>query len=191
VTSFLEPMTQPHRTVTQILRAIEAGDADAAGELFVVLYEELHSRAARLTRRQPKQRTLQATALLNEAYLRLVGHPPGSFADRDHFLACAAKAMRCILVDHSRRPRPTAGDETPLDAVVAAFEGHAFDIEKLELALRELETFDATMARAVDLRFFAGASEEETARISGLTLRTFQRRWRTTRAWLKVRCRGV
>lgn len=187
--SQLRMSTSP-RTVEQLLQAIESGDDTAKSQLFAVLYRELHSRAARLVERNAKQLTLQATALINEAYLRLVSRP-GAFVDRDHFLACAARAMRHILIDHARRPRPVVGDETPLDTVFAAFEEHAYDIEKLHVALNTLEQTRPEMVKMVELRFFGGASEEETARILGMSLRTMQREWRAARQVLKERCRDT
>lgn len=181
-------MNQDPPTVTALLRAIERGDESASSELFRLLYAELHERARQLAHRHPKQLTLQATALVHEAYLRLVVDPSREFNDRDHFLACASRAMRHVLIDHLRRSRGTREPGVLLDAVVAAFEEHAFDMEKLELALNELEETDPQMARAVELRFFGGASEEDTARILAIPKRSLQRRWKSTRAWLRRRC---
>lgn len=181
-------MQERATTVSRLLAAIEGGDAPSRGELFRLLYAELHDRARLLARRHPKQWTVQATALVHEAYLRLVGGPSRGFHDRDHFMACAAKAMRHVLVDHSRRARSSGGEDSFLEGVVAAYEENSFDLERLDLALAELETSDPVMARAVELRFFAGATEEETARQLGIPERTLQRRWRATREWLKRRC---
>jgi RNA polymerase sigma factor (TIGR02999 family) len=175
----------PH-SVRALLRALEEGDGEAGSELFKLLYAELHERARSLTHQRPKPVTLQATALVHEAYVRLVGEPGRGYRDRDHFLACASRAMKNVLVDHARRHRSGGGAEL-LDAVVAAFEERALDIEGLALALEELTRSDPEMAQAVELRFFGGASEEETARILGIPLRSLQRRWKGTRAWLRRR----
>lgn len=181
-------MADRSTTVTQLLMAIEGGDPAARGELFRLLYAELQERARHIARQHPKQWTVQATALVHEAYLRLAAGPQLGFKGRDHFLACAAKAMRHVLVDHARRSRSTALPDPFLHSVVAAFEEHSFDMEQLDLALAELEAADPIMARAVELRFFGGASETETARQLGIPERTLQRRWRATREWLKRRC---
>jgi RNA polymerase sigma factor (TIGR02999 family) len=182
-------MVETRRTVGELLQGLERGDSHAAGDLFAALYQELHQRAVQLTHKQPKQVTLQATALVNEAYVRLAAQPRETIPDRDRFLAYAATAMRNVLVDHARRRRMNSGAEFPLDAVAAAFEESAYDLERLQLAHKELETFDAVMARAVDLRFFAGVSEEEVARMLEIPLRSFQRKWTSTKAWLRKRCR--
>lgn len=179
--------TSPH-TITQLLRAIESGEEQARAELFTLLYHELHDRAARLAHKQPQGMTLQATALVHEVYLKLVGVDDPSFVDRNHFLACAAKAMRSVLVDHARRTHANRGLPTQLDTIVAAFEERAYDIEKLDLALTALGRMDPEMARAVELRFFGGLSEEDVARVVDVPLRTLQRRWKVTREWLRRRC---
>jgi RNA polymerase sigma-70 factor, ECF subfamily len=176
------------RTVTRLLRDVQQGNELARAELFKVLYAELHLRARHLARQHPKQITLQATALVHEAYLSLVQESDGSFANRDHFIACAARAMRNILIDHVRRRRSNTNEDLLLDALVAAFEERAFDMERLEAALKELQESNPEMAEAVELRFFGGASEEEAARILNIPYRTFQRRWRSALQWLKEKC---
>jgi RNA polymerase sigma-70 factor, ECF subfamily len=178
----------PDRTIAELLRALEQGDAAAPGALFAALYRELHDRAANLMRKQPKQLTLQATALINEVYLRLVGAKKDAIHDRDHFLAYAAKAMRHVLVDHARRRKAKLGEEVPLDSIAAAFEQNSYDLERLQQAQAELEIFDPLMAKAVDLRFFAGLAEAEVAQHLEMPLRTFQRRWQATRGWLRTKC---
>ena len=154
------------------------------------LYSELHAIAARWMRDQPRNHTLQATELVHEAYLRLHGRPELSALDRVGFLAHASTAMRCALVDHARsrarQKRQPHGDRVPLDSLLLSYEDRAVDLLALDEALRRLDTFDPDMASAVDLRFFGGLSAEETAELLGIPLRTFERRWRAVRAWLRA-----
>jgi RNA polymerase sigma factor (TIGR02999 family) len=177
------------RTETEkLLRDVEAG-TDGAGEaLFQLVHTELRRRAEALMRRQPRGHTLQATALVGEAYLRLFSGAPVHWNDHKHFLLAASRAMRHTLVDHARAKArlKRAGDriDSPLDDLVVEYEDRALDIEALQRALARLETMDPDMARAVELRFFCGSSVEETARILGMAERTFERRWQMTRAWL-------
>lgn len=178
------------RTVDQLLSAHERGDDHAAAELFQLLYDDLRARAAGLLRSHRKTPTLQATALVHEAYLRLLGGPDRDWSDRAKFLGFASMAMRHALVDHVRRrrrlKRDHGGEPLPLDGVVAEFEARAGDIEALDAALEKMRVFNPEMARAVELRFFGGANVDETARILGLSKRTFERRWEAARAWLKA-----
>jgi RNA polymerase sigma factor (TIGR02999 family) len=180
----------PFRSVDELLRAIGSGDESAKGELFGVLYEELHSRAARLARQNPKLLTLQATALINEAYLRLVDVSDASFVDRDHFLACAARAMRHLLINRARdRKRLKAGGEwvrvtlgDAAEAVLAVESAdQAFAIEE---ALAQMEASEPRAARVFELRYFTGLGADEIAELMGVTRRTVDRDWRYARAFL-------
>ena len=151
-----------------------------------VLYKELHRRASRYMRGQEGGHTLQATALVNEAWVRLnKAEGPREWKDQDHFLASASRAMRCVLVDHARRKHRRGGPmlELPLD-LVSEFENRAVDLLALDGALEELKAFDPLMARGVELRFFGGQTVVDSARILGISKRTFERRWKATRAWL-------
>jgi RNA polymerase sigma factor (TIGR02999 family) len=154
------------------------------------LYAELHRLAEQCMLGQPPGHTLQTTALVHEAYLRLAPKAHLAWEDRARFLATAAKAMRHVLVDHararSRRKRTPPGQELPLDRIVPAYEDRAHDLVALDEALERLAAFDAPMAQAVELRFFGGISFEECARVLGLPLRTFERRWAAVKAWLRA-----
>ncbi len=152
------------------------------------LYGELHEAAARLMQGQPAGHTLQPTALVHEAYLRLAGGPESSWVDHSYFFALAARAMRHVLIDHARGrnrdKRPPRERKVELDGVLVAYEDRAIDIVALDEALSLLEQRNPTMARAVELRFFGGLDVTECAKQLGLSKRTFERNWSTTRTWL-------
>ncbi|MBI5363248.1 MAG: sigma-70 family RNA polymerase sigma factor [Planctomycetes bacterium] len=166
------------RAVTLVLQRIEAGDVAARDELFKLLYAELHLRARAYMNKQPNGGTLQPTALVHEVFLKLCH---GSWTDRKHFLIAASQAMRHVLIEHHRARRTGhVGDEF-LENVAAEFEERAGDMEALHQALQRLKERDPDMERAVVLRFYGGVEEEEVARMLGISLRTFQRRWAETR----------
>jgi RNA polymerase sigma factor (TIGR02999 family) len=165
--------------VTRILAAIEAGDSRAAAELLPLVYEELRRLAAqKLAHEQPGQ-TLDATALVHEAYLRLVGNQ--RFADRRHFLAAAAQAMRRILIESARRKQ--LAPRVELDGVEPS---SASDERLLELndALERLAAIEPVAAKVVEARVFAGLSVEDAAEALGLSRATAYREWTFARAWL-------
>ena len=177
--------------VTQILSAIERGDACAAERLLPIVYRELRQMAARrLAREQPGQ-TLQATALVHEAYLRLVGGDQAQhWSGRGHFFAAAAEAMRRILVENARREgrvRHGGGlrrvDLLDADAAVAPTDGE--QILLLDEALTRLADVRPQAAELVKLRFFSGLTEEEAAPMLGLSPRSARRLWAFARAWLR------
>lgn len=182
--------------VTRILAELESGDPNAANDLLPLVYDELRKlAAARLSREDPGQ-TLQSTALVHEAYVRLVhGETAPTWADRKHFFAAAARAMRNILVDNARRKgRLKRGGEyerCPLDQV-ELFDSlvPVEDLLALEEALTKLEQEDPEQSQVVQLRFFAGLSHEETARILGISVSTAKRQWRYARAWLRQQMIG-
>lgn len=180
-------MNDDTRTVTVLLKAIEGGDAGARGQLFDLLYSEMHARAAKMARERPKLARLQATALVHEAYLRLVGGGDEESSDRDPLLGCAAKAVREVLTERARRRHRGFGEELLLDAVVDAFDEQGVDIAELDVALDELEDFDPEMARAVEMRFFGGASETQVAHALRIPSPALQRRWGVAKAWLRRR----
>ncbi|MEX1026355.1 MAG: ECF-type sigma factor [Planctomycetota bacterium] len=177
--------------VAQLLRRIDDGDASAGGELFQVLYPELRRGAEAQMRDQPASHSLQATALVNEAFLRLRRTAAQTFSDRRHFLLAASRAMRHVLIDYARKKGALKrGGEVALESLgelVDERDERPYDIEALELALLELEKRDGNMAKAVELRFFAGLSPDETARVLKMPRRSFDRRWRETRDWLRSR----
>jgi RNA polymerase sigma factor (TIGR02999 family) len=176
--------------VTRLLRRMSGGDAGAANELLPLLYDELHALAERLMRTPGAGRTLQPTALVNEAWLRLGEAGDGAgFEGRTHFLGVAAKAMRSVLIDQARRraslKRGGAGERVPLESVLELFDDRASDVLALDEALTRLETLDPELARLVELRFFGGLSVEETARALGKSEPTVVRGWRVARLWLQ------
>lgn len=175
--------------VTVILNAIEAGDAHAAEQLLPLVYEELRKLAAtKLAHEKPGQ-TLEATALVHEAYLRLVGAGPAPhWNSRGHFFAAAAEAMRRILVDQARRKQTEkhGGDRLRVDLPddLAAPEIRSDDLVALDEALGRLEQHDADAARLVKLRYFAGFSHQEAAEALGISRGSADRLWALARAWL-------
>jgi RNA polymerase sigma factor (TIGR02999 family) len=175
--------------VTRLLSAIEHGDPQAAEALLPLVYQELRKLAAlRLAREKPGQ-TLQATALVHEAYLRLVGgHDPG-WDGRGHFFAAAAEAMRRILVDAARRKASTkrggGQDRRPLDEVQVATEEEAHDLLALDDALSRLAETDPVAARLVQLRYFAGLTTEQAAEALGMSVRSAYSTWSYARSWLR------
>jgi RNA polymerase sigma factor (TIGR02999 family) len=172
--------------VTRILLQIESGDRSAAEQLLPLVYEELRKlAAAQLAQEKPGQ-TLQATALVHEAYLLLVGDH--EFADRRHFFRVAAEAMRRILIDRARRKlrRRHGGhcERVPLDNDVFASEVPAEELLALDEALEKLSAIDPQKADLIKLRYFVGFSEEETAKALGISRATASRYWTFSRAWL-------
>ena len=177
--------------VTRILKQVEQGDRKAADELLTVLYDELRRLAAsKLARERPGQ-TLQPTALVHEAYLRLVGDDKAHWDSRGHFFAAAAKAMWRILVDTARRkgqPKHGGGaqrrDLLEVDVVVLP---KSVDLFALDEAIEELASENQVKADLVKLRFFAGLTIEEAGEILGISRTTASRYWRFSRAWLLSR----
>jgi RNA polymerase sigma factor (TIGR02999 family) len=175
--------------VTRVLSAIEHGDPDAAEQLLPLVYDELRTLAARRLAREKPGQTLQATALVHEAYLRLVDpdRSPG-WDSRGHFFAAAAEAMRRILVNRARdkrRLRRGGGQRrVHLDLAEIPVDDPGADIVELDEALQELEREDAACAALVKLRFFAGLTQEEAAQSLGIGRRTADRHWAYAKAWL-------
>jgi RNA polymerase sigma factor (TIGR02999 family) len=187
--------------VTQILSAIEQGDPHAAGQLLPLVYDSLRELAAQKLAREPSGQTLQATALVHEAYLRLVGAGGGQQAvcwdGRRHFFAAAAEAMRRILIDRARRKksRKRGGGlrrvELDAEARVAGPDGgDAADLLALDEALRQFEAVDPAKARLVKLRYFAGLSVAEASEVLGISPATAKRDWVYARSWLYGKIRG-
>ena len=174
--------------VTRILTAIEKGDAKAADELLPLVYEELRRLAAKKMSLEPPGQTLQATALVHEAYLRLTGPQEQSWSGRTHFFTAAAEAMRRILIDNARRKqrlkRGGAQQKVDLDDAELAIEGPSDDVIALDEALARLAEMDKTKADLVKLRYFAGLTLEQAAGMLNLPERTAKRYWAHARAWL-------
>ena len=174
--------------VTRILAAIEQGDARAADELLPLVYQELRRLAAqKISREQPGQ-TLQATALVHEAYIKLVGAESQNFSGRTHFFAAAAEAMRRILIDNARRKQRIkhGGGQQKIDLNDAeiAIETPSDDLIALDEALEKLAKMDKVKADLVKLRYFAGLTLEQAAGLLNLPERTAKRYWAHARAWL-------
>ncbi|MFO0915593.1 MAG: sigma-70 family RNA polymerase sigma factor [Pirellulales bacterium] len=175
--------------VTRILGAMEDGDPQAAERLLPLVYEELRKLAVQRLTQEPAGQTLQATALVHEAYLRLVGNGSATTWDsRGHFFAAAAEAMRRILVENARRKRSLKRggnfQRVPLDDVELVAPGLGDDLLALDQALRRLSEVDPDKARLVELRHFGGLTLEESARVLGLSTTTAHRHWNYARAWL-------
>ncbi len=180
--------------VTRILSDIERGDPRAAERLLPLVYEELRKLAARGLAQEKPGQTIQATALVHEAYLRLVGQDQApSWNNRGHFLAAAAQAMRRILVDNARRKgaRKRGGglERRPLDEVEAPRPDD--ELLALDEALQTLAATDPVKARLVELRYFAGLTGEQAAKTLGISPATADRHWAFARAWLRNEVRGL
>jgi len=182
--------------VTRLLAEASAGKREALEALLPLVYDELRRRAAAYMKHERPGQTLQATALVHEAYLRLMKEPNTRWQNRAHFCAIAANSMRQILVERARaRGRvKRAGNQqriTLSDTLAAPEPPDAVDVEELDAALTRLAQLDAELARLVELRFFGGLSIEETAEVLGISTATVKRRWATARAWLKREMRGA
>lgn len=179
--------------VTRLLLAWREGSEVAAEDLLPLIYDELHRIAGRLMRGERREHTLQATALVNEAYLRLVGVDV-PWQDRAHFYAVAARAMRRLLVDHARLKRAgkRGGDaaQVSLDDALAVPAESAVDMVDLDRALSELTDASPRRARAVELHFFTGLTHEEIARVLDVSVSTVRGDLRFSRAWLSRRLDG-
>ena len=173
---------------TELLRAWSQGDGSALDRLVPLVYEELHSLARRYMRQERPDHTLQATSLVNEAYLRLIDVNRVEWRDRAHFLAVAAQMMRRILVEFARgRQRQKRGGgavHVNLDDVQELPDANERDLVALSDALGVLATVDARMSRVVELRFFGGLTVEETADVLNVSPETVMRDWKTAKAWL-------
>ena len=175
--------------VTRILSAVEQGDTHAASQLLPLVYKELRRLAAQRMAQEAPGQTLQPTALVHEAYLRLVGGENAERWDsRGHFFAAAAEAMRRILVDRARSKaagkRGGHGKRLDLDQLALAAVEPSADLLALDEALTELERHDAPAAQLVKLRFFAGLSHQDAAETLGVSRRAADRLWSLARAWL-------
>lgn len=179
--------------ITRILTAIDQGDAHAADELLPLVYQELRRLAAQKLSQEKPGQTLQATALVHEAFIRLVGTEDQPWHDRGHFFAAAAEAMRRILVENARRKQRTkhGGASQRVDlqhasptALDQTNEGEAEQLIALDKALIKLATEDKVKADVVKLRYFAGLTIEETGIALGISHATVERYWAYARAWL-------
>jgi RNA polymerase sigma factor (TIGR02999 family) len=179
----------PSHEVTRLLSELRAGHDEALEQLIPLIYAELHDIAVRQMRVERADHTLQPTALVNEAFLRLVDQRTVTWQNRAHFLGVAAQAMRRILVDHARRRRAqkrgSGGERVTLDEDLLS-NGNELDLVLVDDALTTLATLDSRQARIVELRFFAGLSVEETAEVLEISPATVKRDWQFAKAWLKT-----
>jgi RNA polymerase sigma factor (TIGR02999 family) len=177
----------PAGEVTRLLLAWKQGDREALERLIPLVYGDLHRMAERHLRRERPGHTLQPTAIVNEAYMRLVGSEGGDWQNRAHFFAAAARSMRRILVDHARsrnaKKRGGRGTRTLLDTAVMV-EPRAVDLIAVDDALEKLAVLDPAQGRVVELRFFAGLTEGETAEALGISAATVHRKWLSAKAYL-------
>ena len=183
--------------VTRILEAAAHGDPNAAGELLPLVYDELRKLATRRLAQEKAGQTLQATALVHEGYLRLVGgEVPQQFNGRGHFFAAAAEAMRRILVENARKKHSLkgGGDRQRLEiegVELAALAGPApLDLLALDEALVKLERDEPRKAEVVKLRFFAGLTSDQAAEVLGVSPATAENDWAYARAWLRLELSG-
>jgi RNA polymerase sigma factor (TIGR02999 family) len=181
-------MTEDSHNITDLLLQWRSGQTGAADQLMELVYGELHQMAARQMRRERGEHTLQATAVVNEAYLRLCRSEPITWQDRAHFFAVAAQQLRRVLVDHARRVRSDkrGGDQIKLS--LCDFDGGYTDFTEDMLALNEalerLQVLDERAAKVVEMRFFAGLDEKDIAEALNISVVTVQRDWVFARAWL-------
>jgi RNA polymerase sigma-70 factor (ECF subfamily) len=174
--------------VTQLLADVQDGRPDAAPQLMPLVYDELRRLARGQMRRERPDHTLQATALVHEAYFRLVNQPERSWQNRTHFIRIAAQVMRRMLIDYARarltEKREGRLQRVPLEEPLLVAEEQADELLALDEALERLAQFDARQSRVVELRFFGGLTVEETAEALGMSPKTVKRDWSVARAWL-------
>ncbi len=178
----------PHAIVTALLQAWSGGDQSALDKLIPLIYDELRRLAGHYLRRERIGHTLQPTALVHEAYLRLADQRQMEWQNRAHFFGAAAQVMRRILVDHARQHRATkrggAEHKVTLEEDVALSEQRDVNLLALDDALNKLAEIDLQKSRIVELRFFSGLSIDETAEVMEISEATVTRQWRTAKAWL-------
>ncbi|MFZ0800617.1 MAG: sigma-70 family RNA polymerase sigma factor [Terriglobales bacterium] len=174
--------------VATLLGELDVGKDKAAADLVVSLYSELHRLASHYLQRERSDHTLQTTALVHEAYLRLADQREVHWKNREQFLGVAARLMRRILVDHSRghgaKKRGKGFERVFLEEAAGVSKGKAADVIALDEALTRLAEFDPQLAQVVELRFFGGLSIEEAAGVLGVSRTTLKRNWNVAKAWL-------
>lgn len=184
-------MAESPQNVTQMLKAWSGGDREALDKLIPVVYDHLRRQAASYLRRERVDHTLQASALINEAYLRLIEQHSMNWQNRDQFFAVAAQMMRRILVDHAKgKHREKRGGSMIKVTLGKAMEveagsGRGMDLIALDEALKRLGAIDEQQSRIVELRYFSGLSIEQTAKVLGISPATVKRDWRMAKAWLR------
>ncbi len=176
----------------KLIDAIERGEQAISDTLFLQVYEELHGVASALIRNERKGHTLQPTALVHEAYFRLIGLQGGEenrFSNVNHFMAAAAQIMRRILINHAahRRRQKRGGNWTrvPLDDLVDSFDTNAVDLLALDEALKELENLDPVQHKLVEMRYFSGMTMEQCSQVLDISVRSLYLEWAHARSWLQ------
>ena len=180
--------------VSALLRAWSDGDQRALAQLMPIVYDELRRLAHRYMKRERVGHSLQTTALVNEAYMRLVDYKRMDWQDRAHFLAVSAQAMRRILVDHARRRNPKRGadvEHVPLEADTIIGQDRSSDLVSLDDALKALAERAPRKAKVVELRFFGGLTVEEAAEVLRVSPITVMREWKSAKAWLYRELAGL
>jgi len=185
----MSPRKVLSQNVTELLHEWNSGNTEVAEALLPLIYDELHRRAAAYMRRERRNHTLQPTALVHEAYLKLVGQRNDNWNDRQHFFAIASQVMRRILVDHARsrnrQKRGGSNEDLPLEeALLAGAEEANVDLLALDEAMSRLAKIDPEQERLVELRYFGGMSLEEAAKALGISRATAARDWQVAKAWL-------
>jgi RNA polymerase sigma-70 factor, ECF subfamily len=180
--------TPSENEVTRLLLDWRGGDRAALDQLVAVVHDELRRLARHYMRGERDGHTLQTSALINEAYLRLVDHTNIDWKNRAHFFGVAAQAMRRVLVDHARsrgyQKRGAGAQAVELEEAAMLAGDRASELVALDDALRELERFDPRKAQVVELRYFGGLTGEETAEVLGISPPTVQREWQSAKLWL-------
>ena len=187
------PPRQQHQ-ITQLLAEWSDGNQSALDELYPLVYEELHRLARRYMSRERKGHTLQTTALINEAYVRLVDQRNVHWANRSHFFAISAQIMRRILIDHARRQayakRGGGAHQVSLDEAATVVPDQSSDLVRLDEALKSLAEMDPRRSQVVELRYFGGLNNEEIADVLKVSENTVTRDWNMARAWLYQQLSG-
>lgn len=184
----IETMNDPSANITDLLQAAALGERDDVNALMGAIYEDLHRLAAKHLRHERVNHTLQPTALVHEAYLKLIDQKRTTWRDRNHFFAIAARVIRRILVDHARSrgaiKRGARNERIPLEQVAETTADENVDLVALDEALEELNGLDARQAKIVELRFFGGMSLDEIADTMDIGRRSVDRHWAAAKAWL-------
>ena len=186
--------TPPRHEITQLLAEWSGGNQSALDELYPLVYDELHRLARRYMNRERKGHTLQTTALINEAYVRLVDQKNVHWANRSHFFAISAQIMRRILIDHARRhayaKRGGGAQQVSLEEAATVARDQGKELLRLDEAIKSLSEMDPRRGQVVELRYFGGLNNEEIAGVLNVSENTVTRDWNMARAWLYQQLTG-
>lgn len=181
--------------ITQMLIELTGGNKDVVNQILPHIYDELRRLAGNYLRRERSDHTLQPTALVHEAYMKLIDQKKVKWQNRAHFFGIAAQVMRRILMDHARKhsaeKRGGEAEKLPIEEeILVVSHGRSAELLALDEALEKLAQFDETKAKIVELRYFGGLSIEETAEVMGVSVPTINRHWRMAKAWLHAEVSG-